>query len=101
MYEVYYQTPETFRNVGGMMIDEITLDKLAETHRKVRTIDVKTPDEAFYEMQGEVWSPNGEARELILSLGLRHTSMSSGDVLHDLETGDYMICAPIGWKKLS
>lgn len=30
-------------------------------------------------LQGENWSPNGEARELIKSLKLGHTSMSIGD----------------------
>jgi hypothetical protein len=32
-------------------------------------------------MQGEVWSPNGEARGLIEAKGLLHTSMSVGDVV--------------------
>lgn len=37
-------------------------------------------------MQGEIWSPNGEANELIRSKGLFHTSMSVGDCAVD-ETG--------------
>jgi hypothetical protein len=43
--------------------------------------------------QGENWSPNGEARDLILAKGLRHTSMSVGDVIED-EGGIFLGCAP-------
>ena len=32
-------------------------------------------------LQGEYWSPNGEARDLIRKLGLCHTSFSAGDVI--------------------
>lgn len=32
-------------------------------------------------MQGENWSPNGEARSLIEEKGLIHTSMSMGDIV--------------------
>lgn len=37
----------------------------------------------FAAMQAEVWSPNGEKRELIKELGLLHTSMSVGDMVYD------------------
>jgi hypothetical protein len=30
-----------------------------------------------------VWSPNGEAKYLITSLGLTHTSMRAGDIIID------------------
>lgn len=35
-------------------------------------------------MQGERWSPNGERTEYIWLLGLAHTSMSIGDLIHDV-----------------
>lgn len=35
-------------------------------------------------MQGEHWSPNGERGEYVRRLGLAHTSMSIGDLIHDL-----------------
>ena len=50
-------------------------------------------------MQGEAWSPNGEARELIVSLGLHHTSMSIGDVVQDDDSA-YWMCAHLGWQRL-
>jgi hypothetical protein len=51
----------------------------------------------FY--QGENWSPNGEARDLIESKGLHHTSLSVGDVV-ELDDGSRYICDNVGWNKL-
>jgi hypothetical protein len=54
----------------------------------------------FYMMQGEVWSPNGEAHDLITSLPcVFHTSMSVGDVV-DIRGRRY-VCASTGWKLLT
>ncbi len=52
----------------------------------------------FYAMQGENWSPNGEARNLISNLGLSHTSMSVGDVVYVPSSNLYSMCQDIGWK---
>lgn len=65
----------------------------------VREVDVQSIDRVYLEMQGEVWSPNGEARELIMSLGLWHTSMSVGDVAID-ENGNGWQCDYVGWIQL-
>ncbi|MCK9231070.1 MAG: hypothetical protein RBS96_02605 [Dehalococcoidales bacterium] len=62
------------------------------------TVEANTPDEAFTRMQGENWSPNGEARPLILGKGLQHTSMSVGDALVDGATGTYYLCHLAGWN---
>jgi hypothetical protein len=50
-------------------------------------------------MQGEEWSPNGEGRELILSKGLTHTSMTVADAVH-LPDGTWWAIAPSGWKQV-
>ena len=52
--------------------DEPPLSKMDEYLEKI-----------YSEMQAEVWSPNGEKRELIKELGLLHTSMSVGDMVYD------------------
>lgn len=41
----------------------------------------KGPEGMFALMQGENWSPQGEAREFIQGKGLHHTSMSIGDII--------------------
>ena len=51
----------------------------------------------FGVMQGEIWSPNGEARNLIRRIGMDHTSMSVGDMV--CIDGVYHICRCDGWEK--
>jgi hypothetical protein len=54
---------------------------LGQTHILLGTIACKDPEKIFVLLQGEVWSPSGEAREMIRGKGLNHTSMSVGDVV--------------------
>jgi len=54
---------------------------LTATHALLGTVNGTDPEELFYALQGEIWSPKGEARQLVLGKGLHHTSMSVGDVL--------------------
>lgn len=54
---------------------------LARDYAMVGKISLTDPEKIFRAMQAEIWSPEGEARDLILGAGLRHTSMSVGDVI--------------------
>lgn len=54
-------------------------------------------DNAFWLLQGENWSPNGEARDFIREKGTDHTSMSVGDILFDPDTLTSHFCCSIGW----
>jgi len=76
------------------------LRTLSDTHTKLGTFAADNMEKLFAQMQGEVWSPNGEARNLIRGLGLRHTSMSVGDVVHNVSTGEYHVVANYGFDKL-
>lgn len=73
---------------------------LDETHREVRTVEAENLSDVFRQMQGENWYPNGEARELIQSLGLKHTSMSVGDVAYSHDEEIFYLVESIGWVKL-
>ncbi len=75
------------------------VETLFETHRFVKFVEAKDLEDVFCKMQGENWSPNGEARKLIRLLGLKHTSMSIGDVISDGE--DYWMVAPVGFVRIS
>jgi len=55
--------------------------KLEQTHVLLGTIKERNPEKIFKMMQGENWSPVGEARLLIQSKGIGHTSMSVGDIV--------------------
>ena len=61
----------------GILPDPNDLEK---THTLLGSIESKDLDDIYSQMQGERWSPRGEARGLIQELGLTHTSMSVGDI---------------------
>ena len=99
-YDVYYMKPDFFSAFiwGDKKPELAALDK---THTLLKS-ELERPDmeAVFTYMQGENWSPNGEARPLIERLGLKHTSMSVGDVLRDCWTGEYYVVASFGFDKL-
>jgi hypothetical protein len=84
--EIWYMKPEYFRD--GIMGYDWSSEKnptdpknLEKTHVHLTDVISDDPEEIYMEMQGERWSPKGSARDLIKSKGLRHTSMSVGDVM--------------------
>jgi hypothetical protein len=66
------------------------ISRLKETHILVGLLEEQSKEKVFTMMQGESYSPNGEARGLIRKLGLGHTSMSVGDIIQNDE-GFWMI----------
>jgi len=98
--EVWYMSPDFFR-FGGMGIKP-NVDCLGLTHIKLGSIACPTNldcdeaikeiethlDNAWISLQGERWSPQGQANELIRSKGLQHTSMSKGDCFRVADLGN-------------
>ncbi len=99
-YQVYYVRQPTFHPSGEFGTERLTLTSLQATHVYLCQVEAGCRDDAFRKMQGENWSPHGEARELLQSLGLGHTSMSVGDVLRDDE-GICWECLDWGWRPLA
>lgn len=96
-YHVYYMKPESFWELlRGDVLP--TVKDLENTHTYLRSVEAEDLEGVFYRSQGEVWSPNGEANALIRVKGLRHTSMSVGDVVQ--EDGVYYAVAGCGFKEL-
>ena len=64
----------------GIVLSPATLE---HTHVLLKTLEASEVnlEALYYQFQAEQWSPKGEARELISSKGLAHTSMSVGDVI--------------------
>jgi len=58
-----------------------TPQTLKKTHALVGKIKETNPDRIFSAMQGENWSPRGEAWDMISKSGAGHTSMSVGDII--------------------
>mgnify|MGYP001071844401 CR=1 FL=1 len=98
-YTVYYRRNPT---VESLLHGEEprNLGHFLSEWTEVARIFAKSLDDLFRVMQGEVWSPHGEAREHIKKLGLSHTSMSVGDIVRD-DLGNYYVCKPVGWKRFN
>jgi hypothetical protein len=78
---IFYRKEPTFR-----LDKDISMETLSKTHVYLAAVSDSdgrsvSRDAVFSAMQAEVWSPNGEGRNIIRRLGLKHTSMSVGDVL--------------------
>ena len=90
--EVYYR--KDMRGLFGTDVEKIKLSDYALLG-KIKAIDL---DDIFLDLQGERWSPNGEARNLIRGLVLSHTSMSVGDVV---KVGNvYNIVDMVGFREV-
>jgi hypothetical protein len=105
-FAVWYMKPSWFREgICYAKPDPLDLDK---THILLKEVEVDSGrsvehqlEKLWVGMQGEVWSPNGEARPLIRSKGLQHTSMSVGDVAVEVTTGNVWLVASMGFESLS
>jgi hypothetical protein len=78
--QIWYMKPDYFRK-GTSGEGGVDPKDLTKTHVHLGNVYYTDLEDVFKVMQGEVWSPNGEANGLIVSKGLRHTSMSVGDVV--------------------
>lgn len=96
MVQIWYMKPEWFSQ-GVLGKIPIGTD-LSATHIHLKDVPDQDLEVIFRGMQGEVWSPNGEARELLDSKGLSHTSMTVGDVV--VKAGRVYIVRSIGFYDL-
>ena len=100
LFNVFYARRPTFHTGGELGTPPLTATSLRLSHAWLFEIEAAGLDDAFRRMQGENWSPQGEARKLLQALDLHHTSMSVGDVLRD-EEGAYWECLEQGWRVLA
>jgi hypothetical protein len=98
-YQVYYARRPTFHPSGEFGTACLNVAALQTSHVHLCEIEAASLGDAYWRMQGENWSPHGEARGLLQSLGLDHTSMSVGDVLQD-EEGVCWECLDLGWRRI-
>jgi len=106
-YSVYYMKAEFFRDgiMGFEWLRERNLlpDPAALTGSHVLLLRIAAAglDDLYYKMQGEQWLPGGEARAFIAAKGVRHTSMSVGDVVVDHSSGLAYLLDRIGFRRLT
>jgi hypothetical protein len=84
---------------GGIVGNSPDPNDLSATHVHVKDIEADSLGDALDRMQADIWSPNGEALDLIQSKGLQHTSMTVGDVLVDEANTVHLVTA-IGFSQL-
>jgi hypothetical protein len=75
---------------------ELSKENFTNDFAYLMAVQADNLEGVFRFMQGEVWSPHGEARELVLALGV-HTSMSVGDIIFDPDTRNYWAVRDIGF----
>jgi hypothetical protein len=98
-YRIFYARQPTFHPSGQFGVPLWTISTLLHSHAHLGEIETESLGDVWLAMQGENWSPNGEARPLLEHLGLTHTSMSVGDVARD-EEGIYWECVDPGWRRI-
>lgn len=85
--EIWYMHPDSFRklSMGPKFLEKQgempTVRDIIDTHILLGHIKETNLDKIYKIMQGEFWSPRGEARSLLRKMGLQHTSMSVGDII--------------------
>ena len=98
-YSVYYMKAEFFRKgvMGydwlqgkGLLPDPADLTK---THVSLKLIEARNPEDVYLKMQGESWSPTGDAREFVASKGL-----SVGDIVVDRTSRVAFILDRVGFR---
>ena len=72
-------------------------DDMLATHVLLGEIKETNLNRIYQSLQGEFWSPNGEAVNLIKKLNTGHTSMSIGDVI--VMGNDYYLVVDSGFEK--
>ena len=92
-YQVYYKK-------DLQQDTQEALDDFENAYVPIMRLWEENLDDVFFTMQGDIWSPNGEARKVIENLELTHTSMSIGDVVEDLDTGEWAEVLPFGWRDI-
>ena len=85
--EIWYSKSNEFRDMSGGLrhLEKYnmvpTSSTLNNTHSMIGSINTVDLNRIYGLMQGETWSPNGEARDVIDNSGTGHTSMSVGDII--------------------
>lgn len=106
-YTIYYMRPTHMANMmlgtkflidNGIMPDVSSINK---THVELGAISANNLDNVYMKMQGEMWSPFGEANNFIITKELRHTSMSIGDIVYDHQSSKYFMCDTVGFTELN
>lgn len=104
---IWYVRPEHRRDYSGgyewlkrQGIPVPDAKTIGQTHVKLGSIDSENLHEIYQLMQGEHWSPGGEANDLLTYLGLDHTSMMIGDIIQLPDGSLHMVDRAFNFARL-
>jgi len=72
--QVWYRKSQTNTN-------KINVNDLSSTHSMIGTLGETDPEAVFSMMQSESWDTDNAAENMLNQLGVRHSSMTTGDVV--------------------
>jgi hypothetical protein len=104
--EVWYaKSGDWFRWEYNYSEGELELPKnykdLKKTHIHLGNIEISDPNQIFYKLQAENWGkPFQKANKFIDSKGLKHTSMSVGDIIVYPKENKALIVKSIGFEEI-
>lgn len=100
-HRVYYMRPEYFPEfIMGDVLPSVA--NLSTTHVELRTVDLPSLDAVYDEQQAHNWGKDIPATNRLLGeKGLAHTSMSVGDVIEVVDTGEFFAVASVGFTQLA
>ena len=75
-----------------------TPDTVKDHYALIGKIAETKPEKIFMMMQGDMWSPKGQARNMVRASGTGHTSMSVGDIIKI--GNEYLMVDRFGFHKL-
>jgi len=101
-FVIHFMNPESRRK--SILADVPKIWKLAElaaTHVPVHVCEVSSKEKVLESMQMGRWSPSPESRDRMRAAGIERASMMKGDVVEDLNEGNFWQVVPHGLWKLS
>jgi hypothetical protein len=112
-YAVFYADADAMREahsgVLGVQLDDsnrvvaMPKSRFTSAYHYVGTLEASNPEHLFAQlndMAGPNPLGNTVLQNWVIGPGPRHTSMSVGDVAMDMDSGDSLICASVGWAEL-
>jgi len=92
----FIKAPNFFKFNSGDRVP--SLATLEDTHSVIGSVLETDLDEIWRMLQQDVWSPNGEAEQMLFASEVAHSSMSNGDVV--LIDGHAWVCTEDGFVEI-
>lgn len=102
-YRVWYMHPDFLPTyILGQELPTLAGIKYDRTHVLLRAIEAEDLDDVYYQQQAFNWARDAKATNALLSSkGLKHTSISVGDVIESVLTGQFWAVRNAGFEEIA